>query len=224
MKVFISHSSTDQWIAKKIAADLSALGIAFFLDVKDLQTGDDFDEVIRRQLSESDELLVLISSIALSSHWVMMEFGAARALGKRLALILIGVSPNELPAPINRHLARDINQIERYYDELRQRLETVASRGKDAVIEDSEPVIFSPSPLRVSREPISIGDQVVISENPLDPDAWPSVADDMKQYLGRTAKVVRVNDNSDALGKSFLLDIDNETWTWAERWLTKKQL
>ena len=37
----------------------------------------------------------------------MMELGAARTMRKRLALILVGVSPNELPSPINRHLARD---------------------------------------------------------------------------------------------------------------------
>jgi TIR domain len=223
LKVFISHSSTDQWIANKIAADLSELGIAVFLDVKDLETGDDFDEVIRRQLSESDELLVLISAIALSSHWVMMEFGAARALGKRLALVLIGVSPNELPAPINRHLARDINQIERYYDELKQRLKIASSKGEAAATESREPVISSPSPSLAGREPIDVGDQVTISENPLEPDAFPIIVDAMKPFLGRTAKVVRANDEGSTVkGKTFGLDVDNGMWSWAERWLTKE--
>jgi hypothetical protein len=34
VKVFISHSSLDKWIARRIAADLADLGIETFLDEK----------------------------------------------------------------------------------------------------------------------------------------------------------------------------------------------
>src|SRR6476659_1548608 len=95
MKVFISHSSGDRWIAEKISEEIEQFGIDTFLDAQNLEAGDDFDEEIRRQLTESDEILIVISAAALKSHWVMMEFGAARTLGKRLVLILVGISPNE---------------------------------------------------------------------------------------------------------------------------------
>ena len=90
----------------EVGEEIQELGVETFLDAQNIVTGDDFDEGIRRQLAESDEILFIISAAALRSQWVMMELGAARAMGKRLVLILVGVSPNELPSPINRHLAR----------------------------------------------------------------------------------------------------------------------
>ena len=107
MKIFISHSSGDKWVAQKISEEIQELGAETFLDAQNIVTGDDFDEEIRRQLAESDEILFIISATALRSQWVMMELGAARTMRKRLALILVGVSPNELPSPINPHQARE---------------------------------------------------------------------------------------------------------------------
>ena len=38
MRVFISHSSAESWIAKKIAEDLEKRGFEVFLDSKDLES------------------------------------------------------------------------------------------------------------------------------------------------------------------------------------------
>jgi sulfopyruvate decarboxylase TPP-binding subunit len=61
MKVFISHSSTDKWIARQISMHLAAIGIDSFLDEKEIETGDSIDEAIQTHLADCDELLMLLS-------------------------------------------------------------------------------------------------------------------------------------------------------------------
>jgi hypothetical protein len=221
MKVFISHSSTDQWIASQLGSGISALGIKVFIDVKDIETGDDFDEVIRNELNQAHEMLAVISPAALKSHWVMMEFGAARALGKRLIPILVGVSPNELPAPINRHLARDINQIDRYYDELRRRFESLRSGELAQGDGEGKSLISSPPTPQSESGPLGVGDRVRISERPIDPASWPILSETMRQYLGLTGKIAKVAETGPTQDRTFLLDVDSETFYWAERWLIR---
>ena len=218
MIIFISHSTTDRWISLKIAEELRRLGVDVFLDAKDIETGDDFDETVRSRLIESHEMIVIISPVALKSHWVMMELGAARTLNKRLVPILVNVSPNELPAPINRHLARDINEIERYYEELRRRLAIVSSDEiPDAIIDEQPIIVIPPSPNEARQ--LQIGDRIKISERPLDPDSWPVLNDRMRQYLGLASKIMNIADSPPGYDKAYLLDIDNEHFLWAERWL-----
>ena len=62
VKVFISHSSADKWLARRIARDLEELGTQTFLDEKDIKTGESIDDSIQLHLKESDE--VLIASVA----------------------------------------------------------------------------------------------------------------------------------------------------------------
>jgi hypothetical protein len=57
MKVVVSHSSKDVWVAKQIAEHLAARGIDTFLDENDLEAGDVFDEEIRAQIASCDEIL-----------------------------------------------------------------------------------------------------------------------------------------------------------------------
>jgi hypothetical protein len=213
MKVFISHSSSDSWVAEKIRDDIIAIGIEVFLDTKDVETGDAFDDVIRQRVIDADEMVMLVSPTALKSFWVMMEVGAARYLGKRLVPILINVSPNELPQPINRHLARDLNQIDRYYEELKRR----SSSG-----ETTEAPVLLPSPTpSESVKSLSVGDQVVIAERPLDPEGFPVLNEDMNPYLGMAA-TIEAPGWEDQGTKTFRLDVDDGIWLWAERWLSRR--
>src|ERR1044072_8672601 len=121
MKIFISHSSQDKWVARKISEDLNRIGIETFLDEKDIGTGESIDDAIGQHLLESDELLIIISPASLSSQWVFVEIGGAKALGKRLVPILFHVGANELPPLLSRFLARDLNDIQTYYDEAKNR-------------------------------------------------------------------------------------------------------
>lgn len=212
VKVFISHSSAETWIARKICEDIMKLGIDVFLDNKDIQTGDDFDLKTNEHIIDSDEIIMLVSQAALRSSWVMIECGAARALRKRLVPILIDVAPNELPQPINRHLARDLNQIERYYRELLQRLESGVS--------PQLPVTLPTAPTSDRLRPLKVGDRVVIADRPRQADEFPVLSEDMRRYLGMEATVAALG-WVDQEPPTFRLDVDDGTFYWAERWLSR---
>ena len=126
MKVFISHGARDMWIAKQIGRCINDVGAQIFLDAYDLATGDDIESRIWANLKGCDELLALFTPQSDRRGWVWMEIGAARAMSKRVAAVLYGVTVADLErehgaGPILRLLARDLNEIDLYFDELRAR-------------------------------------------------------------------------------------------------------
>lgn len=216
MKVFISHSSTDKWIARQIASELEAREIDAFLDEKDIQTGDSIEDAVGEHLAQCDELLMLLSPASLDSPWVLIEIGGAKALGKRLVPILHHVGPNELPTPLARGLARDLNEIERYYAEVEAR-----SGLSDAERDESNAVEAASKPPVAEPPPITVGDRVklplrepssTISRDGQD-IGWNTY---MADLLGAEATVVDVEISSGIAH----VDIDHGRWLWLLDWLT----
>ena len=213
MKIFISHSSQDKWIARRISEDLEAEGIKTFLDEKHMETGDVIDASISEHLRECDEMLMLLSPAALNSQWVLIEIGGARALKKRLIPILLHVSANEMPQLLSKHLARDINDIDRYYDE-------VVKRAKGKIKPPEEPIIPA---IKQKEKPqkFKAGDRVQIADvetlTQKDKNLSPKWVAGMNRYSGKKAIVIKLIDN-----ETVLLDIDKGSAYWATRWLTKK--
>ncbi len=60
-KVFITHTSTDAWLASQLEARIQACGTDTFLDNSDIQHGDDFEERIRDEANSSSEQLVILT-------------------------------------------------------------------------------------------------------------------------------------------------------------------
>ena len=211
MKVFISYSSRDRWVARRISDDLAAREIETFLDEKDIETGDSIDDTIQSNLDECDELLMLLSPEALQSHWVMLEVGGAKALRKRLIPVLLHVGVNELPSPLNKGLARDLNDIEKYYEEVQARGRADDGGELPDLLEDDAVVGEAP------RHDFKVGDVVRIPEAPpkkpvsgVDPGWMPPMDD----HLGKVGTVVVVDPSDRAVR------IDSaDSWWWAMDWL-----
>ena len=123
MKIFISHSTREKWIAKKISEDLLSLGCETFLDEKDISTGAAIDDSIGKHLKESDDFLILLSETSLKSTWVLIELGGAIALGKNIIPVLLFIGVNDIPDVISKFLARDLNEINKYYEEVKKKLQ-----------------------------------------------------------------------------------------------------
>ena len=217
MKVFISHSTADSWIARRISEDLNALGVETFLDAKDIETGASIDDSIRDHLTESDEMLMLLSPIALKSHWVLMEIGGANVLKKRLIPIMLHVPLNELPQPIVKYLARDLNDIERYYDEVKKRVPGKPKPRPAPSTEKREPVVRRrPQP---PAQEFKVGDRVRLPDvAPADREEEPGFVEEMERYLNAMATVKELRAASDDMLGAFL-DVDNGKFLWALRWL-----
>lgn len=213
MKVFISHSSRDTWIAKKISDDLNRMGVETFLDEKDLEAGARFDEKINENLKQCDEFLVLLSPASVSSPWVLIEVGGARVLGKHLVPVLLHLGANDIPDPISKNLAIDLNKIEKYYLQIRERL----AHGRRH--RPPQPR-RAPQPLKPLPADPKVGDRVRLPPKPPPPIETDEIyfewEDMMNHYLGQTATVVEVDTD-----RSLKLDIDHgENW-FACDWVTK---
>jgi hypothetical protein len=217
MKVFISHSSTDRWIARQICHQLEAMEIEAFLDEKDIETGDSINDSIQAHLADCDEILLLLSPASLKSDWVLIELGGAKALKKRLVPILLHVGPNELPDVLTDERARDINEIERYYGE-------VKSRSGDSKEERAtELALQKPTESRrVARAPRSfgVGDLVRLPrEIPSSTYArngrdigW---SEHMERYLGEETKVRALDEDRGIVN----VEVDDGHWYWLMDWL-----
>lgn len=215
MKIFISHSSRDKWAARRISTEIEQLGAETFLDEKDIETGEPIDGAISDHLKDCDELLVLLSPASVKSEWVLVEVGGAKALGKRLIPVLFYLGANEIPSPISKHLARDINNIEVYYGELRTRMD------------ESTPPTRSVPSRRVQpprRQPITYvaGDVVRLPlSQPQDQgerETGPNIGWEkgMERYLGERTEITYVDDD-----RSARVDVDGGEYWWAFEWLRK---
>jgi hypothetical protein len=115
--VFLSYSASDTLEAQSLHDKIVAAGGRVFMAPKILQPGDDFAEEIRMALLGSRELWLLVSPSASSSEWVISEWGAAWALGKRIVPILHRCAPESLPARLQKLHCIDLHRV----DELTKR-------------------------------------------------------------------------------------------------------
>jgi hypothetical protein len=212
MKVFISHSSYDKWVARKLSQEIVELGCTTFLDEKDIKTGQSIDEEVNLHLNNCDDFLILLSPESIKSHWVLIELGGALALRKKVVIVMLHVGANDIPQPISKYLARDINDIDKYYSEVRERL---AGRVKTEV----KKVSPKKRPIKKPAAPnFKIGDFVKLPSR-IPSDIRPEIGwaeGDMDEYLGRVSQITEI-DKSENWVK---VTEDNGEYMWAFEWLT----
>lgn len=106
--VFISYAAGDSAIANELRNDIEKNGLRCFMAEKDIQVATEWQESIREALVGSKRVLVLLTPRSINRPWVLMETGAAWALGKALIPALSHVAVNELLDPLRRYQARVI--------------------------------------------------------------------------------------------------------------------
>ncbi len=78
MKVFISHKREDSVVANRIAAELRAINVPYYLDLLDssiTRSGKDLTDHIKQRLNDCTDILVIISEATRYSQWVPFEVG-----------------------------------------------------------------------------------------------------------------------------------------------------
>jgi hypothetical protein len=134
--VFVSHSGTDAWVARQIARAISECGANPFLDEAGVGVGEDFEEHILLFLERADELVVLLTPWALDRPYVWAELGAA--WGRRIPIVALvyGLSVTELrerpevPVFLKRRNLLPLNEVDRYFEELRTRVQSSPEAAK----------------------------------------------------------------------------------------------
>lgn len=128
--VFVSHSGTDTWVAKQIAREIEACGATPFLDEANIAVGEDFEDRILSALEEAKELVVLLTLWSLTRPYVWAEVGGAWLRRIPIIGILHGLTASELqsnpnvPVMIKRRDFIQLNDIQTYFEQLRQRITT----------------------------------------------------------------------------------------------------
>ncbi|SRR6266436_9974913 len=87
--LFISHSSFDTKFVKKLAMDLQARGVSRWLDVLDIETGEDWNDSIQDALRNCTYLLVVWSKKSVRSPEVLAEVFQAKSQDKEILQIII---------------------------------------------------------------------------------------------------------------------------------------
>ncbi len=125
--IFISHSTKDRFIARQVSNLIDdrgrERGLKTFLDEKDIEFGGSIPEEIREAIRGCEELVVLLSEYSVDRPWVLVEIGAAWILEKRIVAVIDKISPDQMPDVIASYKAVDLNEVERYIDELVARVE-----------------------------------------------------------------------------------------------------
>lgn len=88
-KIFISHSYKDKKVAKILTKELSGLGYNTCDLYQDISSGIEVNKVVKNALDESNVVIALVSSNWLDSQNSLIEFGYARAKGKKIIPVLI---------------------------------------------------------------------------------------------------------------------------------------
>ena len=128
MKIFISHSSLDAWVARKISDDVRAVGAETVLDETDFAAGDDFLERILAAEPLCSELLVLLTPWSIRRPWVLFEISCFRHSRKRIIGIAHGLTTEEILRDpyvgtlLDRRVIVDINKLDGYLQELAARV------------------------------------------------------------------------------------------------------
>lgn len=127
-KIFISHSSVDKPVARRLAKRLQSRGYSVWLDEKELRLGDPLSDTIATALSETPVLIALVSRHSISSRWVQFEINQAveRQIQGRARVIPLRIDEVDVPPALAGTLYGDLgSDPRRTYARLWRTLEAV---------------------------------------------------------------------------------------------------
>jgi type III secretion protein V len=112
MKVFLSHSSADKDLARRLARDLRAANVDVWLDQWEIGVGDEFGQRIEQGLEEVEFVVVLLTRAGVASEWVEREWRRKvqhEAQTRRIAVVPVRGEPCEIPDFLAQRSYADIS-------------------------------------------------------------------------------------------------------------------
>jgi hypothetical protein len=130
-RIFISHSSANNDWAIRIRDWLVSEGWGLqddiFLDLdpaRGIKAGERWKATLQREAKRCELILALVSKDWLASQWCKAEVDAARLMGKRVLVALIGVDGSVLPQDITEEQWLDLTNDPRGLDKLAEALKS----------------------------------------------------------------------------------------------------
>lgn len=107
LRIFISYSSKDSQIARRIKDKLEEKDYLVFFAPDSIPVGSDYQQIITRAITEASRegcVLALLSASSINSAWVTKEIGYAISKGGNVIPVLLG--DIELPTVLQFYLSR----------------------------------------------------------------------------------------------------------------------
>jgi len=97
MSVFISHTTKDDQVVKKIRKALESLSIPVWVDSQGLTPGDKLTPKVQKAIEDHEHLIAVLSVNAINSTWVKKEIEYALGLNKKVIPVMLpGIEPSAL--------------------------------------------------------------------------------------------------------------------------------
>ena len=112
LKVFLSHSSADKELARRLAHDLQSANVEVWLDQWQIGVGEAFEQRIARGLDETDFVLVLLTRTSIASDWVDREWREKvehEARTRRVAILPVRAESCAIPDFLAQRSHADIS-------------------------------------------------------------------------------------------------------------------
>ena len=121
-KAFISSSLEDLDLARDLAARLESAGVAVNSIERMAAAGEVISTKIPRDLSQADEIFVIVTNDSLHNSNLMFEMGAASSLKKRVTPVIVGLKPTDVPSLIKTMPYIQYPDLANYIKNLERRL------------------------------------------------------------------------------------------------------
>lgn len=120
-RVFLSHRKHDRLFAEEsLKPRIEAAGASVFLDADEIAYGENFRASILNELKLCDEMLVLLTSSAVTRPWVMAEIGAMMLQDKTVNAVQYGPTAMQLQELGILSMLGTINLVAATKDEMEQ--------------------------------------------------------------------------------------------------------
>ena len=107
-QVFISYADEDRATMEKIGNSLRRESITVWTNTTDIQTGEAFEEAIKRGIEQADNVVYLLSPDSVKSYFARQELEYALSLKKRTIPVLVRkISSESMPSAL-----RDLHNVD----------------------------------------------------------------------------------------------------------------
>lgn len=145
--IFLSHTHADKAFVRKLAADLEAHGVRYWLDGAEIKVGESLIEKIRQGLDGVDFVAAVLSPNSIASPWVQRELNVAmnqEIMGRQVKVLPLLYRQCELPGFLLGKFYADFTDDLNYPSALKRLVESIG-------------VVFNKSVLDTSRTGATLG-------------------------------------------------------------------
>ncbi|KFJ11625.1 TIR domain protein [Delftia acidovorans] len=138
--IFLSHTYTDKTFVRKLAADLEAHGIRYWLDEAEIKVGESLIEKIRQGLDEVDYVAAVLSPNSIASPWVQRELDVAmnqEISGRKIKVLPLIYRKCDLPGFLLGKFYADFTNDSEYHLGLKRLVESIGIVFNKSILDTS---------------------------------------------------------------------------------------